>query len=132
MFEKGRFRKSLGVKVLGNTVCPHSMEVSGLPHIQRAIGFLDVETSFDNMVDLGDMIKVVEDSFSAKVYTLLKTEDEAAVVRRMFSNPKFVEDVCRDIISGAKIFRNCRVNAKAISEESIHRHDVIAESSARY
>ena len=131
-YERGKFRKTLAVKVLGNSACPHSIETAGIPHIQRAIGFLEVETFLDNRIDLEDMINVVEESFSSRVYTLLKSEDEAAVVKRMFSNPKFAEDICRDIIHNARKFRKCKVNAKVVSEESIHRHDVMAEASAEY
>ncbi|MCX6695768.1 MAG: GTP cyclohydrolase, FolE2/MptA family [Candidatus Altiarchaeota archaeon] len=130
--DKGTFTKTLSVKVLGNTVCPHAMEITGIPHIQRAIGFLEMETRFDNRIDLKDMIDVVENSFSSKVYTLLKSEDEASVVKRMHENPKFVEDVCRDILYGARAFKGCIVKAKVVSEESIHRHDVLAEASAKY
>lgn len=126
---KGRFKKTLTVKVTGNTVCPHSMEVSGRPHMQRAIGTLEIETSFENMVDLEEMIRMVENSFSAKTYTLLKTPDEAEVVKTMHQNPKFVEDVCRDIIQAAKKFKHAKITAKATSQESIHPHDVIAEAT---
>jgi len=126
------YTKALSVRVYGNTVCPHSIEISGRPHIQRAIGMLELETSLGNSINLEDMIDVVEGAFSSRVYTLLKSEDEASVVRSMYANPKFVEDVCRGIIHGARKFKRCRVNAKVISEESIHRHDVIAEASASY
>lgn len=128
--EGGRFTKRLKVTVLGNTVCPHSMITAKKPHIQRAIGELEVETAYDTYVSLEDMIKCVEKSFSAEVYTLLKTEDEKQVVKNMFENPKFVEDVVRDMLRNAKrTLPKCRIRAKAISQESIHRHDVIAEGT---
>jgi len=127
------YKKILRVEVLGNTVCPHSMEYAkGKAHIQRAIGILEIETDYKNSVELENMIDVVESSFSSKVYTLLKTEDERAVVNEMFSNPKFVEDVCREILSNAKSkFKNSKIRVKVISNESIHRHDVVAEASCR-
>ena len=50
------------------------------------------------------------------------------IVNKMFNNPKFVEDVTREILNRAKNrFKECRISAKTISYESIHRHDVIAE-----
>jgi len=74
----------------------------------------------------------VEGSFPSEVYALLKTEDEVYVVEKMFSNPKFVEDVTRQIIDSArKRFPGCVIKVKTISQESIHRHDVVAEGSAR-
>lgn len=125
----GEYKKYLLVKVLGNTVCPHAMkECNGKTHIQRAVGILEIETAYENEVDLEDMIDCVEESFPSKVYTLLKTEDEKHVVKEMFENPKFVEDVTRAILRSAKKrFTACKIMAKTISEESIHRHDVIAE-----
>lgn len=131
--EDGVYTKTLGVEVVGNTVCPHSMEYTrGKAHMQRAVGVLEVETSFDNKVGLEDMISCVEDSFSSKVYTLLKTEDEKRVVEGMYSNPRFIEDVCRGMLDNAKKqFKDSVIHAKAVSHESIHRHDVVAEASCK-
>jgi len=127
--EDGRYVKVLKVKAAGNTVCPHAMnECDGKTHIQRAIGILEIEAAYENEIDLENMIDAVEDSFPSRVYSLLKTEDEKHVVKEMFENPMFVEDVTRAILRNAKKrFSGCRIRAKTISEESIHRHDVIAE-----
>jgi GTP cyclohydrolase IV len=128
--ERGGYAKRLKVTVVGNTVCPHSMETAGKPHIQRAIGELVVEAPYRKVADLEDMVGCVEESFSSEVFTLLKTNDERHVVERMFANPKFVEDVAREILSKAKKrFKGCRIRTKVVSQESIHRHDVIAEGS---
>ncbi|HEX55068.1 MAG: GTP cyclohydrolase IV [Candidatus Altiarchaeales archaeon] len=130
-YENGEYRKRLRVGVIGNTVCPHAMEKNeGKTHMQRAYSILEIETSYDNEIALEDMIDCVEISFPSRVYTLLKTEDEKYVVKKMFENPKFVEDVTRSILDNAKKrFKNCRIKAKTISEESIHRHNVMAEGS---
>jgi GTP cyclohydrolase IV len=126
--EGENYKKKLKVTVLGNTVCPHSMATAGRPHIQRAIGELEIETKYSDTVELEDMVECVEKSFSSEVYTLLKTEDEKYVVGKMFDNPKFVEDVAREMLQNAKKkFKKGRIHSKAISNESIHRHDVIAE-----
>ncbi|MFH0862332.1 MAG: GTP cyclohydrolase, FolE2/MptA family [Candidatus Altiarchaeota archaeon] len=126
-----RYSKKLKVTVLGNTVCPHSMVTAGKPHIQRAVGELEIVTGYANRVELEDMVGCVECSFSSEVYTLLKTEDEKYVVNKMFENPKFVEDVAREILENAKKkFKAAKIRSKATSHESIHRHDVIAEGSA--
>lgn len=120
-------RKELSVTVLGNTVCPHSMQYAGKPHIQRAIGTLSVDTGYANPVDLEDMIGMVEESFSSPVYTLLKTQDEAEVVKKMYENPLFVEDVARKMLENAGKIPDAQIKSKAISQESIHRHDVMAQ-----
>jgi len=128
ILESGKYKKILKVKVLGNTVCPHSLENTKRPHIQRAIGELEIETRFDNGVILQDMIGCVEESFSTEVYTLIKTEDENYMVEKMYENPTFVEDVTRAILNNAKKrFTDCKIRAKTTAQESIHRHDVIAE-----
>ncbi len=125
----GSFEKVLRVRVIGNTACPHAMaNNNGKTHIQRAIGELEVRTSFDEEIALEDMIDVVESSFSHPTYTLLKTVDENAVVRGMYRNPKFVEDVAREIFAKAKERFNGRIRVRVVSNESIHKHDVIAET----
>lgn len=130
--ENKAYRKMLKVTVVGNTVCPHALsECKGKTHIQRALGVLEVETEYENEIDFEDMIDCVEESFPARVYSLLKTEDEKQVVKEMHDNPKFVEDVTRTILKNAKKrFRKAKIRAKTISEESIHRHNVVAEGSA--
>ncbi len=128
--DNGTLKKILRVEVLGATACPHAMKVDRdeRTHIQRALGILEIETKYENKVELEGMINCVEKSFSSEVYTLLKTEDEHQVVKKMFENPKFVEDVTREILHRAKEkFKDCKIFAKVISYESIHRHDVLAE-----
>ena len=130
---EGKYSKTLRVDVIGNTVCPHSMQQThGKAHIQRANVILELETAYDNPIELEDMIDCVEKAFPSEIYGLLKTEDEVYVVEKMFANPKFVEDVTREIIDSAKKrFKKCSIHVKTISQESIHRHDVIAEGSTR-
>lgn len=125
--------KRLKVSVVGNTVCPHSLLVTkGKTHIQRATGILEIETDFENEIALEDMVDVVEHSFSSKVYTLLKTEDESQIVEKMYGNPLFVEDVCRNMLAlSSQKFKDCVIHAKCISNESIHRHDVYAEGGVK-
>lgn len=127
--EDGTFEKVLRVRVIGNTACPHAMaNNNGKTHIQRAIGELEVRTDFDEEIALEDMIDVVESSFSHPTYTLLKTVDENAVVQGMFANPKFVEDVAREIFVKAREKFRGKIHVRVISNESIHKHDVIAET----
>lgn len=125
------WRKTLRVSVTGNTACPHALSVNeGKTHIQRATGVLEVETDFENDISLEEMVEVVEESFSSKVYTLAKTEDESLIVKRMYENPLFVEDVCRNMLAlSSNWFSGCTIHARCVSHESIHRHDVYAEGS---
>ncbi len=131
IYADGEYRKVLRVSVVGNTACPHSKENTKRPHIQRAIGELEVECGFEKKIGLNELIECVEPAFSCEVYTLVKTEDENEMVRRIYGNPKFVEDVTRGILDSAgKRFKDCKIRARTVSQESIHRHDVMAEGSA--
>lgn len=125
--------KVLRVSVVGNTACPHALSMNkGRTHIQRASGVLKITAEFENEIALEDMVDIVEQSFSSKVYTLLKSEDELFIVNAMYGNPLFVEDVCRNILALSKNrFENCTIHVKCISNESIHRHDVYAEGSVK-
>jgi GTP cyclohydrolase-4 len=126
--KEGSLVKHLNVTVMGNTACPHSLANTGTPHIQRAYAFLEVETTFNNTITFEELIDICENSFSSRVYTLLKTEDESEIVSHMYGNPLFVEDVCRNILHMSQTcISHAKVVAKCISEESIHRHDVYAE-----
>lgn len=129
--ENGKYRKVLNVWVVGNTACPHAKENTKHPHIQRAVAELEIETDFDYVIDLKEMIDCAEPAFSSPVYTLVKTEDENRMVDDIYDNPKFVEDVTRGVLDAAKRrFKGCRIRARTVSQESIHRHDVVAEGSA--
>jgi len=131
--DNGRFRKKLKVKVIGNSVCPHAMRKSaGISHVQRAECFLEVITDYENRIALEDMIDCAEKAFPSEVYTLLKVEDEKHIVEKMFQRPRFVEDITRDVLNNAKKkFKDCEIRVKTISQESIHRHDVVAEGFCR-
>lgn len=128
---KFKFNHWISVTSKGNTVCPHSLvNNNGKTHIQRAIGTLTIKGSHQEMPEFETLINLVERSFSAKTYSLLKTVDETYVVNQMFSHPYFVEDVCRNILNESYLaFQgkyNLEISARVISEESIHKHDVIA------
>ncbi|MFC2154051.1 GTP cyclohydrolase, FolE2/MptA family [Candidatus Altiarchaeota archaeon] len=131
--QNGEYRKLLRVKVTGNTVCPHALKNNdGKTHIQRADATLEVDTGYDNNIELEDMISTVEGCFCSPVYTLLKTEDENEVIQKLYANPMFVEDVCRKIIHETKKrYKKSGIKATVISQESIHRHNVKAEAVAK-
>lgn len=127
---------TLTVKASGNTACPHALAVAEgkRTHVQRAISSLSITGHKGDLPDIEEVIAVVEDSFSSPTFSVLKTVDEAWVVQNMFENPLFVEDVCRNLLAkGDMKFPNKDLNFKAevISEESIHKHDVVARGSIK-
>lgn len=128
--ENGALSKILRVDVVGSTACPHALR-NGRTHMQRGTGTLELTTSYENPIELEDMIECVESSFSSELYTLLKTEDERHIIDKMIDHPKFVEDVTREVLHKAKQrFKRCGIFARTVTYESIHRHDVLAEGRA--
>lgn len=140
----GEIKKLIGVKSIGMTACPCAMEVirkidkydkKEIPpsHNQRNITTLMIEVPGDDKsVDANDLIDIVEDSFSSPTYSILKRGEEGELVYNAHKNPKFVEDVVRDILS--KILTKYKnldddvlVVVRSESEESIHKHNAFAE-----
>ena len=70
---------------------------------------------------------IVEDSASAPVYALLKREDEQAVTERAYENPRFVEDVVREVTRKLSANGNFPwFTVEAENFESIHNHSAYA------
>ena len=133
LHKEGNFIHRVTVTASGNTACPHALAVAEgkRTHVQRAIGNLTVVGTNGDIPDIEDMIAVIESSFSSPTFSVLKTEDEAWVVSTMFEQPYFVEDVARNILVNADITFTKKLNFHSFvrSEESIHKHDVIARGS---
>lgn len=83
------------------SVCPCSKEISDAgAHNQR--GEVRLSTRFKKFIWIEDMIELVEDCASCDVYSVLKRVDEKCVTEKGYGNPKFVEDVVRDIAKKMK------------------------------
>lgn len=140
----GEITKLIGVRVIGMTACPCAYEViktlgkydkSIIPptHNQRNITTLMIEVPGDfKSVDANDLIDIAEKSFSSPTYSILKRKEEGEVVFNAHKNPKFVEDVVRDILSSILTKYNnlpddVMVVVRSESEESIHKHNAFAE-----
>ena len=109
-----------------SSVCPCSKEISaGGAHNQR--GEVRLSTRFKKFIWLEDMIAIVESAASCEVYSVLKRVDEKCVTERGFSNPKFVEDIVRDIANILKKDNNITwFTVSAENFESIHNHSAYA------
>ncbi len=118
----------LGVKVPVTTLCPCSKEISDFgAHNQRAIVSVKVSYDRDEHIWIEDLIKMVEDASSCGLYSLLKREDEKYVTEHAYENPKFVEDVLRDVVLALR--NNDKVDSFEVeceSIESIHNHSAWA------
>lgn len=122
------FRFRLRVRVPVTTVCPCSKAISDQgAHNQRAIVDLFLEPAPGEFVWLEDLISVIEAEASCPVYSVLKRSDEKWVTERGYENPKFVEDVVRDVVtalSGRADIRGFGVSCESL--ESIHNHSAVA------
>jgi len=109
-----------------SSVCPCSKEISEIgAHNQR--GEVRLSTRFNKFIWMEDMIELVETCASCEVYSVLKRIDEKFVTERGFSNPKFVEDIVRDIAKKIKQDSNITwFSVSAENFESIHNHSAYA------
>lgn len=104
-------------------------------HNQRGLGTIYLgrtEQSDAVDVDVLDIVRVVEQSMSSEIYELMKRSDEGSVVEKAHRNPRFVEDVVREMLSGivgqfGGLSDDAFVLARQQNLETIHQHDVIAE-----
>jgi len=116
----------LGVSIPILTVCPCSKEISEHgAHNQR--GTINVQLQFKGFIWIEDIIQIVENCASGSVFSLLKREDEKFVTEKSYENPKFVEDVVRDVATKLNKQENILwYKVEVESFESIHNHDAYA------
>jgi GTP cyclohydrolase I len=118
----------LGVKVPLTTLCPCSKEISDFgAHNQRAVVHVRLSYPESDIFWIEDLVELIESCGSSPVYPLLKREDEKFVTELAYQNPKFVEDVIRDVI--LKLRKKSGVNwfeVECEAFESIHNHSAWA------
>jgi GTP cyclohydrolase I len=117
---------TVAVSVPIHTLCPCSKEISTAgAHNQR--GVARVEVKFKRFFWIEDLIEIVEESASSGLYSVLKREDEKFVTERSYNNPKFVEDVARDIAIALYEKDNFTwFTIEVENFESIHAHNAYA------
>jgi GTP cyclohydrolase I len=124
--DHGKYRQTTKVVVPVTSLCPCSKKISDYgAHNQRSHVTITARTN--EMVWLEDIIRMVEDQASCEVYGLLKRPDEKYVTERAYDNPKFVEDMVRDV--AAVLNEDKRIDAYIVESEnfeSIHNHSAYA------
>ncbi len=125
------YRFILGVKVPVTTLCPCSKEISKYSaHNQRTMVKVKVSYAENDMIWLEDLIEKIEDCGSSRIYSILKRSDEKYVTETAYENPKFVEDVLRDVISFLREDEKILYyEAEVEAQESIHNHNAWAWQS---
>lgn len=108
------------------SLCPCSKKISDYgAHNQRSHVTLSVQANA--FVWIEELIELVEQQASSELYGLLKRPDEKHVTERAYDNPKFVEDLVRDI--AATLNQDARIDSYVIEAEnfeSIHNHSAYA------
>ena len=126
--EDEEYRFFLGAKVPVTTLCPCSKEISEYgAHNQRAVISVKITYPENEHIWLEDLIANIEGCASSPLYPILKREDEKFVTEHAYNNPKFVEDVLRDVVL---MFRENDIidsfEVECESMESIHNHSAWA------
>lgn len=121
------FRMHVTVPV--TSLCPCSKQISNYgAHNQRSHVAIRAELLADLPIE--DLIGIAERNASCEVYGLLKRPDEKYVTERAYDNPKFVEDLVRDVaLSLNQDARVARYTVEAENFESIHNHSAFARIS---
>ncbi|MFW9902831.1 MAG: GTP cyclohydrolase, FolE2/MptA family [Candidatus Thorarchaeota archaeon] len=135
-WDHGKIIHKLTLGTYGSTACPHALSQNSAnrTHIQRAYAEISFQGITSDIPDMEDVTMILDESFSAPTFSLLKAEDEQWIIDQMWENPLFVEDVTRNLLQLAlKHFsdRKLEIQAKVISQESIHKHNIISKGSTR-
>jgi GTP cyclohydrolase I len=124
--EGGEYAFTMKIVVPVTSLCPCSKKISAYgAHNQRS--HVTVTALVNDHLWIEEVVQLVEDQASCELYGLLKRPDEKYVTERAYNNPKFVEDMVRDV-AGA-LNDEPRVDAYVVESEnfeSIHNHSAYA------
>jgi GTP cyclohydrolase I len=114
------------VSVPATSLCPCSKEISAYgAHNQRSIIRIDAELAGEMAIE--ELVTAAERSASCELYGLLKRPDEKHVTERAYENPKFAEDLVRDVALELNAMPSVLAyEVEAENFESIHNHSAFA------
>lgn len=122
----GKPRVTMKVLVPVTSLCPCSKKISERgAHNQRSHVTLTIRSN--EFVWIEDLIRIAEEQASCELFGLLKRPDEKYVTERAYDNPKFVEDMVRDV--AGVLDTDKRIDAYVVESEnfeSIHNHSAYA------
>ena len=125
--EDGTSKLKVKVLVPVTSLCPWSKKISEYgAHNQRS--HVTITVAIKDFIWIEEIIDIVERESSSELYGLLKRPDEKSVTERAYENPKFVEDMVRDIAVHFK--EDDRVTEYTVESEnfeSIHNHSAYAQ-----
>lgn len=122
----GNYRFTMRVCVPVTSLCPCSKNISERgAHNQRS--HVTITVRINKAVWIEEVVRFAEEQASCELYGLLKRPDEKFVTERAYDNPKFVEDMVRDV--AAALNADDRIDAYIVESEnfeSIHNHSAYA------
>jgi GTP cyclohydrolase I len=122
----GETQTRIKVEIPVTSLCPCSKSISDYgAHNQRSHVTVNVKTK--GFIWIEELIELVEKQASCELYGLLKRPDEKHVTERAYDNPKFVEDMVRDV--AVKLNEDDRIRSYILESEnfeSIHNHSAYA------
>ncbi len=122
----GKVGMTIKVVVPVTSLCPCSKKIADYgAHNQRS--HVTVTVRLQDFIWIEELIELVEQEASCELYGLLKRPDEKQVTERAYDNPKFVEDMVRDV--AARLNAEDRISAYVVESEnfeSIHNHSAYA------
>ncbi len=123
----GHTHFTLVVRIPVTSLCPCSKAISNRgAHNQRSLVVVEVQS--EQFLWIEDVVETVERCASAPLYALLKREDEKFVTEQAYDNPRFVEDLVRDVVLAVRDMDGVQwLKVEASNEESIHNHAAYAE-----
>lgn len=108
------------------TLCPCSKSISKYgAHNQRS--YVTVKLESEQPIPISPLVSIVESQASCAVYALLKRADEKFVTETAYENPKFAEDLVRDIYQAIEsAYSPVSLGVSTENQESIHNHAAYA------
>ena len=115
----------ISIEVPVTTLCPCSKAISEYgAHNQR--GTVKVKLLYSEFFWIEDIIAMIESCASSPLYSVLKRRDEKYVTEHAYENPRFVEDVVREVYIGLKKLGFSWFSVECTNFESIHYHNAYA------
>jgi len=125
--KEGRTEMWVRVVVPVTSLCPCSKKISDYgAHNQRS--HVTITAKLRSHIWIEELIEIAESEASCELYGILKRPDEKYVTERAYDNPKFVEDMVRDVAT--RLNREDRIGAYVVESEnfeSIHNHSAYAQ-----
>jgi GTP cyclohydrolase IB len=122
----GKTQMWVQVEVPVTSLCPCSKKISAYgAHNQRS--HVTIKARLRSHIWIEELIEIAESEASCELYGILKRPDEKYVTERAYDNPKFVEDVVRDVAT--RLNRDERIGGYVVESEnfeSIHNHSAYA------